>query len=103
MSVALENKTGTHLTILLPTINHAVWAVAAGSSWTLETILLATVNLARQVARDSVLVRAESIREPMMAICPVCMGLGKGTTVGDILHQTQDHLWQRYHSRMNVS
>lgn len=56
----------------------------------ITTILHKAGETQSQKARDSPLARAESITEPIMAIRPVRLGLPKGASVGDILHQRQD-------------
>ena len=79
-------------TVTLSTFGHAAWAAAIGSLWNIEDVLFVTVKMGRQMARDSPLLKVESIMGPMMTVNPVRAGLRKDTTVGDFLQQIQHQL-----------
>lgn len=87
-----KNAAGTDLSVTLPTIGHAAWALAVGSLWSTDDVLFATVKMGRQMARDSPLSRVESIMGPMMVMNPVRVRLRKDMPVGGFLQQMQDQL-----------
>ena len=88
--IKMTKTADTDLAITLPTIGHAAWALAVGCLWNIEDVLFVTVKMGRQMARDSPLPEAESIMGPMMAICPVRVGIRKEMTAGAFLQQMQD-------------
>lgn len=90
---AVGTKTiGTNSFVTLSTIGYASWALAIGSLWGVEDILFATMRMGRQMARDSLLYRVESIMGPTIAVTPVRVGLCKDMTIGDFLQQMQSEL-----------
>ena len=91
-TIEVRRMVGSASIVTLSTFGHAAWAVAIGSLWNIEDVLFVTVKLGRQMARDSPLLKVESIMGPMMTVNPVRAGLHKDTTVGDFLRQMQHQL-----------
>lgn len=88
-TIEMKKMTGTNMSVTLPTIGHAAWAVAVGSLWSVDDVLFATVKMGRQMARDGFLPRVELVMGPMMVMNPVRAVLRKDMTVSDFLQQTQ--------------
>ena len=87
-----KNSASRDLSVTLPTIGHAAWALAVGSLWNIEDVLFATVKMGRQMAIDSPLSKVESIMGPMMVMNPVRVGIRKELSIGEFLQQMQDQL-----------
>ena len=91
-TIEVRRIVGPTSTVTLATHGHAAWAVALGSLWSVDDVLFVTVKMGRQMARDSPLLKVESIMGPMMTVNPVRASLRKATTVGDFLQQMQHQL-----------